>query len=217
CFSREARSQHLDAVSAGRRFAKNRQPFGGRGLHRRGRGFPRLEQLHLRARDDRVLRIDNFDFDLGGNEGQKGRQQQKCSSESTRKPHGTSPLSRERLVWTVHAGLLALRVRMRALAPASGYYNRPSQAVIFQTFPVTGCVVLAYSCAAARDLHPLPIGCVSRPTIMREPNIEKEQKQQLRKFTGPRDTKSNACARAAPVFSQAWARALPLSPLVTGP
>src|SRR5580700_3663423 len=27
-----------------------------------------------------------------------------------------------------------------------------------QISPVTGCVVLAYSCAAARDLHPLPIG-----------------------------------------------------------
>jgi hypothetical protein len=41
---------------------------------------------------------------------------------------------------------------------------------------VTGCNVLAYSCAAARDLHPLPIEpAYARPTIMREPNIEKEQ------------------------------------------
>src|SRR6202140_3674655 len=27
----------------------------------------------------------------------------------------------------------------------------------FQVAPVTGCDALAYSCAAARDLHPLPI------------------------------------------------------------
>src|SRR5664279_2032994 len=27
----------------------------------------------------------------------------------------------------------------------------------FQAAPVTGCDFLAYSCAAARDLHPLPI------------------------------------------------------------
>jgi hypothetical protein len=36
--------------------------------------------------------------------------------------------------------------------------------------------VLAYSCAAARDLHPLPIApAMSRPTIMREPNFGKSE------------------------------------------
>src|ERR1039457_5306297 len=46
----------------------------------------------------------------------------------------------------------------------------------FQTPPVTGCGFLAYSCAAARELHPLPIApACRRPTIMREPNFEKEQ------------------------------------------
>src|SRR4029077_134707 len=44
-----------------------------------------------------------------------------------------------------------------SIGPASGYYNRPSQIFPFQVAPVTGCDVLAYSCAAARDLHPLPI------------------------------------------------------------
>src|SRR5216684_5939152 len=80
-----------------------------------------------------------------------------------------------------------------SFGPASGYYSRPSQVVVFQTFPVTGCDVLAYSCAAARDLHPLPIApACRRPTIMREPNFEKEQKQQPSKSTGHGDTKSNA-------------------------
>jgi len=52
---------------------------------------------------------------------------------------------------------------------ASGYYNRPSQGV-FQTFPVTACDVLAYSCAAAREFHPLPVAPASCwTTIMREP------------------------------------------------
>jgi hypothetical protein len=58
---------------------------------------------------------------------------------------------------------------------------------------VTGCDFLAYSCAAARDLHPLPIApACRRPTIMREPDYEKEQKRQLRKFTGHAARKSNA-------------------------
>src|SRR5208337_4211961 len=63
----------------------------------------------------------------------------------------------------------------------------------FQAAPVTGCDFLAYSCAAARDLHPLPIApACRRPTIMREPNIEKEQKKQPSKSTGQWETKSNA-------------------------
>src|ERR1700730_3771516 len=45
-----------------------------------------------------------------------------------------------------------------SFGPASGYYNQPSRGCLFQISPVTGCDVLAYSCAAARDLHPLPIG-----------------------------------------------------------
>jgi hypothetical protein len=59
--------------------------------------------------------------------------------------------------------------------PASGCCNRPSQ-VVFSDIPVTGCVVLAYSCAAARDLHPLPIR--RRLAALRSCanlNIEKEQ------------------------------------------
>src|SRR5258708_5034235 len=44
-----------------------------------------------------------------------------------------------------------------SFGPASGYYNRPSRGCL-QISPVTGCDFLAYSCAAARDLHPLPIG-----------------------------------------------------------
>src|ERR1700704_1781911 len=45
-----------------------------------------------------------------------------------------------------------------SFGPASSYYNRPSRGCLFQISPVTGCDFLAYSCAAARDLHPLPIG-----------------------------------------------------------
>ena len=57
----------------------------------------------------------------------------------------------------VHAGLLASRVRMQAFAshPAT---TTSLPRLSFSDIPVTGCVVLAYSCAAARDLHPLPIG-----------------------------------------------------------
>src|SRR5258708_39939813 len=44
-----------------------------------------------------------------------------------------------------------------SFGPTSGYYNRPSRGCLFQISPVTGCDFLAYSCAAARDLLPLPI------------------------------------------------------------
>ena len=49
----------------------------------------------------------------------------------------------------VRTGLLALRVRTQDLRPiaAAGLPGK---------FPVTGGDVLAYSCAAARDSHPLP-------------------------------------------------------------
>jgi len=58
-------------------------------------------------------------------------------------------------------------------------------------FPVDVRRVLAYSCAAARDLHPLPIApAMSRATIMREPNFGKSE-QRPRKFTGRPNAKSN--------------------------
>jgi hypothetical protein len=54
----------------------------------------------------------------------------------------------------------------------SDYRNRPSQIT-----PVTGCNVLAYSCAAARDFHPLPE--TSSSDEAREPSFEKEQGNEL--------------------------------------
>src|SRR6202158_2876752 len=63
----------------------------------------------------------------------------------------------------VHAGLLALRVRVRAFArnelwPSIRILQAAFPGLSFSEIPVTGCDFLAYSCAAARDLHPLPIG-----------------------------------------------------------
>src|SRR5216684_6381653 len=63
----------------------------------------------------------------------------------------------------VQAGLLALRVRMWLSArmsfwPSIRLLQPAFPGLPFQVAPVTGCDVLAYSCAAARDLHPLPIG-----------------------------------------------------------
>src|ERR1700674_1161438 len=63
----------------------------------------------------------------------------------------------------VHAVLLALRVRMRAFArnelwPSIRMLQAAFPGLSFSDIPVTGCDFLAYSCAAARDLHPLPIG-----------------------------------------------------------
>ncbi len=58
------------------------------------------------------------------------------------------------------AGLLASRVRMIA----SGTSRRPSR-----ISPVAEGSVLAYSCAAARDLHPLP--CLRPAAKTRVPKV----------------------------------------------
>ncbi len=96
----------------------------------------------------------------------------------------------------VRTGLLALRVRMCARSmsmPSIRLLQSAFPGFPFQDVPVTGCGVLAYSCAAARDLHPLPIAPACRwPTIMREPNVEKERKLRPSKSTGPADRKSNS-------------------------
>src|ERR1700676_4710785 len=80
-----------------------------------------------------------------------------------------------------------------SFGPASGYYNRPSRGLPCQVAPVTGCDFLAYSCAAARDLHPLPIG--QRVAGLRScANLilrKSEKKQQPGKSTGHCETKSN--------------------------
>src|SRR5260370_16403053 len=62
--------------------------------------------------------------------------------------------TRKGLRWTVYAGLLALRVRMRN--PTGSEHPVFLQSAFPGILPVTGCDFLACSCAAARDLHPLP-------------------------------------------------------------
>jgi len=96
------------------------------------------------------------------------------------------------------AGLLASRVRMRS----SGFvHGLPGN------FPVAEGNVLAYSCAAARDLHPLPCLRVS-PTLSqkseedravaktRVPKNDKEPKRRI-ECTGTQPGKSNSRPAAA--------------------
>src|SRR5258708_12388551 len=73
--------------------------------------------------------------------------------------------TRKGLRWTVYAGLLALRVRMlfRCSSATSGFLQ-----TAFPGFtPVTICDFLAYSCPAARELHPLP--CLRHKAKTRKP------------------------------------------------
>src|SRR6202162_381155 len=66
--------------------------------------------------------------------------------------------------------------------------RRPSR----DSYPVTGCDFLAYSCAAARELHPLP--CLRRKAKTRKPkDISKNRKYSFEKFTGTERSKSTAC------------------------
>src|SRR6202167_3462125 len=67
--------------------------------------------------------------------------------------------TRKGLRWTGYAGLLALRVRMLQRQVTIGSSIRILQAAFPGLLPVTGCDFLAYSCAAARELHPLPCLC----------------------------------------------------------
>jgi hypothetical protein len=65
--------------------------------------------------------------------------------------------------------------------------RRPSQGLR----PVTGCGFLAYSCAAARELHPLPCLCHGAKT--RKPkDISKNGKYWCEEFTGRERWKSTA-------------------------
>jgi hypothetical protein len=63
------------------------------------------------------------------------------------------------------------------------------QAAFPGMFPVTGCDFLAYSCAAARELHPLP--CLRHKAKTRKPkDISKNGKTWCQKFTGVMRLKS---------------------------
>src|ERR1700691_5963065 len=72
--------------------------------------------------------------------------------------------TRKGLRWTVYAGLLAWRVRMvEPGGPTSEFLHLAFPG----SLPVTGCDFLAYSCAAARELHPLP--CLRHKAKTRKP------------------------------------------------
>src|SRR3981081_3865544 len=97
----------------------------------------------------------------------------------------------------VRAGLLALTsqdvsCRSNELWPSIQLLQPAFPGCPFQVSPVTGCDVLAYSCAAARDLHPLPIGrLVAGLRSCANLILRKSKKQQPGKSTGHCDTKSN--------------------------
>src|SRR2546426_204245 len=77
--------------------------------------------------------------------------------EKTRENRMHSSFSRERgLVWTVRAGLLAWRVRTLRGDFAHEFQYPAIATGLPRISPVTGGNFLAYSCAAARDFHPLP-------------------------------------------------------------
>src|SRR5260370_5666151 len=81
--------------------------------------------------------------------------------------------TRKGLRWTVFAGLLALRVRMLEQQLAlwticSCKTEHPDFQTAFPGLnPVTGCHFRAYSCAATRELHPLP--CLRLEAKTRKP------------------------------------------------
>jgi len=65
------------------------------------------------------------------------------------------------------------------------------QAAFPELLPVTGCDFLAYSCAAARELHPLP--CLRHKAKTRKPkDISKNGKYWCQEFNASAQWKSNA-------------------------
>src|SRR5262249_21991186 len=112
----------------------------------------------LGTSDGSRLRIDDFDLEFGGG---SCRQQHDDESEKMKEPHALLLYTRKGLVLTVRAGLLARE---------SGQYFCPVPATGLpgiSQWPIAN--FLAYSCAAARDFHPLPSW--SLLTRMREPKL----------------------------------------------
>src|SRR5258706_9908318 len=70
---------------------------------------------------------------------------------------------------------------------------RIRQAAFPGFFLVAGCGVLAYSCAAARELHPLPSLC--REAKTRSPKDWERAKELWKEFSGGRAWKSNGSPR----------------------
>ena len=125
------------------------------------------QQRHLRAGHSGGLGIDDFDLESAAKTAAaKAREKTTARSDA----HTILLCTRKGLKWTVCAGLLALRVRMTFQD-----IRLRLQPAFPGLIPVTGGDFLAYSCAAARDLHPLP--CLHRAAKTREPkDVLKERK-----------------------------------------
>src|SRR5208283_3480503 len=131
---------------------KNCHPF--RRSHlRRGNFLRCAHQRHLRSGHRRGLRINHFDFEIGRCCGHREEQYQRNRA---RYAHTILLCTRKRLTVAERAGLLALRVRMN--------YKIQQRIRSSRDFPVAGGSFLAYSCAAARDFHPLPSLCRAAKT-----------------------------------------------------
>src|SRR5215472_4995879 len=135
--------------------------------HRPLRWFPK--QLHPGACNRRRLRIYNLDGEIGC---ENRNTQDKHKKNTVAEPHPSS-FTRERgwcwqfapVSWLTSKDLGIFEFRAgRPENPWSNFWSRP--------FPSSTLVdrddVLAYSCAAARDSHPLP--CPPRARRTREPN-----------------------------------------------
>ncbi len=118
--------------------------FRGGGEHGDGSGVVGGENLELSAGDGGGIWIDDSEFEIDG----QRRYSKKHRETRARKTRMQSSLTRERDCCGGGSH--------RSPGFASEDVCPILQAAFPGTFPVTGCDFLAYSCAAARDLHPLP-------------------------------------------------------------
>jgi hypothetical protein len=110
----------------------------------------------------------------------------------------------------VRAGLLASRAGQVPRLAFS--WSCPTMPPAFPEYPVTGSDVLAYSCAAARDLHPLPIFvCVrqrhANPDVYKERNNEEQtiigREEEVNRSVSAACLGPQSCTNLAP---RAWRR-----------
>ena len=99
----------------------------------------------------------------------------------------------------IRAGLLALRVGRWCTKDVRAF-SIQTKWPAFPESPVTGSEVLAYSCAAARDLHPLPNPCPSGQRHA-NPNVGKERKQRGANDNGERGRSQYQSSVGSPVVS----------------
>jgi hypothetical protein len=115
------------------------------------------------------LRVDDFDLEIGGGCCRKSDENQKRGAKCAHNhpPFHAKGVKVDGLRRSPGFASEDARAAIGSWQLAIGSGTRDLQAAFPGWLPVDGCDVLAYSCAAARELHPLP--CLRHKAKTRKP------------------------------------------------